>query len=440
HSPPNSPPSRPNNQPEETDHVPAGIHHSGARRQAGCLSRGRRDVLADRARQRRDRTCRGVGSRRQRRQADRLSPRRGAERRREGGVRVGCLARQGHRGGQQRKDDGRPADERVRRRHAVRRQAHGLWRVRADRRRRQARGRLRRWHRSRGPELQARGIPRNGREGCRGVPRTRRSARSRSLGRRHAQGRSDQLPALGGSQGRRKRGVLVPRMARRSRAQRRLGEGHGRRADAGPGHALRRQADVVGGLRAARAEGARSRSGRPIWYELMTPDPGGVGPSYRATLGWEIPAEGHDMPNGAQYREIGRADGGSAGGVLTLTPQMAGGGARLGWMTYFHVGDVDAAVAKASSMGASVHMPPATMDGAGRMAMIADPQGAPFYLMAPTPPPDKPDAQSDVFEPRSPGHAWWNELQTPDEPASTAFYRDLFGWSADNAMPMGDKG
>ena len=187
-------------------------------------------------------------------------------------------------------------------------------------------------------------------------------------------------------------------------------------------------------------ETKHAAQGRPIWYELMTPDPAAVAPFYSATLGWDIPAEGHDMPNGSQYREIGRADGGFAGGVLTLTEGMRQGGARPGWMTYFHVGDVDAAVAKASSMGASVHMPPATMDGVGRMAMIADPQGAPFYLMAPTPPPDKPDAQSDVFEPRSPGHAWWNELQTPDEPASTAFYRALFGWSADNAMPMGDKG
>ena len=180
--------------------------------------------------------------------------------------------------------------------------------------------------------------------------------------------------------------------------------------------------------------------GRPIWYELMTPDPAAVAPFYSATLGWNIPTEGHDMPNGSQYREIGRADGGFAGGVLTLTDGMRQGGARTGWMTYFHVGDVDAAVAKASSLGATVHMPPTTMDGVGRMAMLADPQGAPLYLMDPTPPPDNPDAQSDVFEAKAPGHAWWNELQTPDEPASTAFYKALFGWSADQAMPMGDKG
>jgi predicted enzyme related to lactoylglutathione lyase len=86
-------------------------------------------------------------------------------------------------------------------------------------------------------------------------------------------------------------------------------------------------------------------TGTPIWYELMTPDPAAVAPFYRAALGWDIPAEGHDMPNGSQYREIRRADGGHAGGVLTLTPQMAGGGALPGWLGYFHVAVVDAAVA-----------------------------------------------------------------------------------------------
>jgi uncharacterized protein len=181
-------------------------------------------------------------------------------------------------------------------------------------------------------------------------------------------------------------------------------------------------------------------AGRPIWYELMTPDPGAVAPFYRATLGWDIPAEGHAMPNGAEYREIGRAGGGSAGGVLTLTPAMTGGGALPGWMVYFHVDDVDAAVEKAEGMGASVQMPPMSMDGVGRMAMIADPQGAPFYLMDPTPPADNPDAESDVFKPKAAGHCWWNELETSDEPAATAFYTALFGWNADHAMPMGDKG
>ena len=180
--------------------------------------------------------------------------------------------------------------------------------------------------------------------------------------------------------------------------------------------------------------------GRPIWYELMSPDPAAVAPFYRATLGWDIPAEGMSNPNGSEYRMIGRSDGGQAGGVLTLSPMMAQGGAKPGWLPYFYVDDVDAAVEKAKGLGASFHMPPSTIGEVGRMAMIADPQGAPFYLMKPTPPASMPDAQSDVFQPRTPGHCWWNELETTDEPGATAFYKGLFGWSMEQAMPMGDKG
>ena len=85
-------------------------------------------------------------------------------------------------------------------------------------------------------------------------------------------------------------------------------------------------------------------SGLPIWYELMAPDPAALAPFYRAVLGWEIPPSGAAMPNGVEYRTIARADGGEAGGILTLSPQMRDGGARAGWVIYFHSDDVDAAI------------------------------------------------------------------------------------------------
>lgn len=180
-------------------------------------------------------------------------------------------------------------------------------------------------------------------------------------------------------------------------------------------------------------------AGRPIWYELMTPDPAAVAPFYRATLGWEIPSEGMTMPNGADYRMIQRADGGNAGGILKLTDAMVNGGARPGWLPYFHVPDVPAAVKQAEGAGGKAWMGATTLPQ-GTMAMLADPQGAPFYVMDPVPPPDRPDAKSDVFQPNTPGHAWWNEVQTGDEPATTAFYTALLGWRAEDGMPMGDKG
>jgi uncharacterized protein len=191
---------------------------------------------------------------------------------------------------------------------------------------------------------------------------------------------------------------------------------------------------------APRTEAKTSHRGRPIWYELMTPDPRAIAPFYRAVLGWEIAAEGTKNPNGSEYRIIGRADGGSEGGVLTLTPMMSEGGAKPGWLPYFYVDDVDEAQATAATLGAKIWMAASTIDGVGRMAMLGDPQGAPFYLMKPTPPPGNPDAESDVFKSKAPGHCWWNELETTDEPAATAFYKGLFGWGTDQTMPMGEHG
>lgn len=181
-------------------------------------------------------------------------------------------------------------------------------------------------------------------------------------------------------------------------------------------------------------------AGRPIWYELMTPDPGAVAAFYRATLGWEIPAEGHSMPNGAEYREITRTDGGHAGGVLTLTAPMAAHGVTSAWFPYFHAEDVDEAVSAAERAGAAVFMPPWSLDGVGRMAMLADPQGASFYLMDPTPPPDNPSAMSDAFDPAKPGHCRWNELNTPDAAGAWRFYGALFDWRRGTSMPMGELG
>lgn len=179
--------------------------------------------------------------------------------------------------------------------------------------------------------------------------------------------------------------------------------------------------------------------GMPIWFELMTPDPAAVAPFYRAVGGWDIPTQGNAMPNGSEYREIKRTDGGNLGGALTLTQAMQDGGARPMWMPYFHVEGVQDACAKAEGMGATTHMP-ATKLPVGTLAMLADPQGAPFYLMDPVPPADNPDAKSDVWDREKAGHCRWVELATIDAPAARDFYTALLGWQSDHTMPMGAAG
>lgn len=173
-----------------------------------------------------------------------------------------------------------------------------------------------------------------------------------------------------------------------------------------------------------------------IWYELMTTDSDAAARFYGEVVGWSIggtPAEGQD------YRMIGRSDGGNAGGVLKLTKDMIDGGARPAWLGYLHTPDVDCTIAAAVAEGASVQMP-ATDLPVGRIAMIADPQHAPVYLMTPIPPPGQPEATSDVFSVDRPQHVRWNELQSSDPEASVAFYTRHFGWTQQGDMDMGPMG
>lgn len=174
-----------------------------------------------------------------------------------------------------------------------------------------------------------------------------------------------------------------------------------------------------------------------IWYELITPDPDAAKVFYDAVVGWDIePAPAGPL----DYRMIRRGDGGNAGGVMRLGPDMAEAGGRPVWLAYLSVADVDAKVAAITAEGGAVHMPPTDMPGIGRLAMVTDPAGASFYLMKPTPPPGQEDAVSNVFSVDRPGHIRWNELAAPDPAAASSFYQRHFGWSQEGSMPMGELG
>nr|WP_314442034.1 VOC family protein [uncultured Sphingomonas sp.] len=177
--------------------------------------------------------------------------------------------------------------------------------------------------------------------------------------------------------------------------------------------------------------------GRFIWYELITPDPDAAKAFYDAVVGWDI----EPQPSGPlDYRMIRRSDGGHAGGVMRLSEEMAAHGGRPVWLGYLAVDDVDRTLGAITAEGGQVHMPATDMPGVGRIAMITDPAGAPFYIMRPVPPEGQPDAQSDVFSVDQPQHVRWNELTTPDPAAAADFYRRHFGWSQEGAMPMGPLG
>lgn len=173
-----------------------------------------------------------------------------------------------------------------------------------------------------------------------------------------------------------------------------------------------------------------------IWYELMTPDPEGSKAFYDAVVGWTM-TPGTPETNG--YGFITRADDGMTGGVLTLTKDMTDHGARPCWLGYVGVDDVDAGCTAIEAAGGKVLMPANDIPGAGRIAMVADCCGAPFYIMTPTPPPG--GGQSTAFSAMpNPGACGWNELYAGNLDNALAFYTGQFGWSLPDAMDMGPMG
>lgn len=175
-----------------------------------------------------------------------------------------------------------------------------------------------------------------------------------------------------------------------------------------------------------------SRHGEFIWYELMTSDVAAAADFYGAVIGWQCRA----ADQSAHGYHIFGARGIDVAGLMEIPADAAQQGARPAWLGYISVDDVDAAAGDIVKAGGTQHVPPTDIPGIGRFAMLADPQGAAFYIMRAL----MEDGTSTSFSPTRTGHCHWNELATSDQTAALAFYGDRFGWEKGDAMPMGAMG
>jgi predicted enzyme related to lactoylglutathione lyase/uncharacterized protein YbaA (DUF1428 family) len=170
-----------------------------------------------------------------------------------------------------------------------------------------------------------------------------------------------------------------------------------------------------------------------IWYELLTTDADAAQAFYGKVLPWTFADSGQ---SGMDYRIV-RAPEHEVAGLIAITPDMAKHGARPVWLSYVAVNDVDQLVADIQEKGGAVQMPAMDIPMVGRIAMVADPQGAPIYVMKPAS-----VGKSMAFgydRPRI-GHAAWNELRTSDQDGAWGFYGELFSWVQDGEMDMGAMG
>jgi predicted enzyme related to lactoylglutathione lyase len=118
-------------------------------------------------------------------------------------------------------------------------------------------------------------------------------------------------------------------------------------------------------------------TGAWIWTELSTQDEKMALAFYEKVFGFS-----HDampMPEGT-YNILKQGDKGRAGLFKSMhagTPTM--------WTPYVCVADCDATTAQATSLGATVCVPPTDVQGVGRLAMFNDLQGASIAILKPDP-------------------------------------------------------
>ncbi len=113
------------------------------------------------------------------------------------------------------------------------------------------------------------------------------------------------------------------------------------------------------------------------WSELSTTDPKAATEFYGGLFGWRF--EAMDMGTGPYH--IVKVGDTSVAGVMGMPPD-APPGMPPCWGIYITVADCDATVSKAKSLGANCLAGPFDVPTVGRMAVLQDPQGAVFQVMA----------------------------------------------------------
>src|SRR4051794_33446676 len=156
--------------------------------------------------------------------------------------------------------------------------------------------------------------------------------------------------------------------------------------------------------------------GVPCWIDTSQPDPGSAVDFYRGLFGWEF--EDVMPPDSPGKYFIARIRGGDVAAVGSI-PEGAPPVAT--WNTYIWVDSADETAAKVRDAGGTVLAEPFDVMDAGRMAVLADPQGAAFCAW-------QPNQHRGWQVVNEHGSVNFNTLNTRDPNAAAAFYGAVFGW------------
>lgn len=153
-----------------------------------------------------------------------------------------------------------------------------------------------------------------------------------------------------------------------------------------------------------------TRTGKFVWHEQVSDDPKKAEGFYTKLFGWGT--EVYTAP-GVDYTMI--SSGGQTHGGFSQAQE---GAPPPHWLSHIGVENVDETIEKATGAGGKVLAGPFDMEDVGRMAILADPQGAFFSVY-----------QSHGEGSGGAGLFVWDELGTTDADGAQRFYEQVFGWT-----------
>jgi predicted enzyme related to lactoylglutathione lyase len=123
-------------------------------------------------------------------------------------------------------------------------------------------------------------------------------------------------------------------------------------------------------------ENHHAKPGKFCWNELVTSNVPAAKKFYAKLLGWKTQPFGRDAVGYTLFKK-----GKNNAGGMMKSPKP---GCPAQWIPYVIVDDVNATAQKAAKLRGKVVMPPFDVPAVGRIAVLADPQGATIGIIKPT--------------------------------------------------------
>jgi hypothetical protein len=158
--------------------------------------------------------------------------------------------------------------------------------------------------------------------------------------------------------------------------------------------------------------------GKVVWADLVTPNLAAAEQFYGGLFGWTF----QTIHAGASDYAVAMANGRPVGGLYQKAVP-TGELRQSAWLTFIAVRDVEAAKRAALSGGAKVVADSRNYPARGVQAVLSDPQGATFAILASSSG-DAPDYLA------APGEWIWSSLLVKDPDADAAFYQKVFSYDA----------